>query len=289
VSSAVAGLDVARRQKLSTSGSNPPIEPFYFRTDRPLFGCYHRPQRQPPRPCAIVLCHPLGDEYIRFFRALRQLAVQLAGAGFPVLRFDWYGSGDSSGEAEEWRLSDWQADLCAAIAEARRRSGAPAIALAGLHLGATLAAAVAAAGQDIVAAVLWDAVLDGKAYLQELQDLHTSMLRRAHLLPEDPGRAIVCGPEILGFPMSPDLRADIAAIDLPGLPGSPAAHILLVESNPQVSQAAFAAHLRELSAGPELITAASPQLWVWEEGVDTVIVPHSILQAITSWLAGVCP
>jgi pimeloyl-ACP methyl ester carboxylesterase len=284
---------------LSTGGSNPEkgirtrsayplIEPFYFRPDRPLFGCYHRPQRQPPRPCAVVLCHPMGDEYIRFYRAMRQLAVQLAGAGFPVLRFDFYGCGDSAGEAEEWRLAQWQADLGAAVAEARRRSGSPDVALVGLRLGATLAATVAAARQGIVAAVLWDAVLDGGAHLQELHQLHASMLRRAHVLPRPPGHATPAVPEILGFRLSPALRADITAIDLLALPARPSPRILLVESNPQVSQTAFATHLRRLGADLDHRVTASPQLWVWEEGVDTVIVPHSILQDITAWLARVC-
>lgn len=274
---------------MSTWDASPPIEPFYFGPDRALFGCYHRPQRQPARSCAVVLCHPMGEEYIRFHRALRQLAVQLASAGFAVLRFDLYGCGDSAGEADEWRLARWQADLAEAIAEARRRCGGADVAAVGLRLGATLLATVAAARQDVPATVLWDPVLDGEAHLHELQALHAGMLRRAHALPQAPDHGHPPEPEILGFPLRPGLRADIAAIDLLTLPGRPAPRVLLVESNPNPGQAAFAQRLRQWGSAVEHVTLANPQLWVWEEGVGKVVVPHSILQGMTSWLAGVFP
>jgi pimeloyl-ACP methyl ester carboxylesterase len=274
---------------LSTSQPTPLIEPFYFGGERSLFGCYHRPRRQPQRSCTVVLCYPMGEEYIRFHRAMRQLAVQLSIAGFPVLRFDFYGCGDSAGDDQEWRLAQWQADLALAIDEARRHSGCSDVALAGLRLGATLAATVAASRQDVVAAVLWDAVLNGKAHLQELRTLQTSMLRRAHALSRPPGKSILPEPEVAGFRLCPALRADIAAIDLLALPAEPASRVLLVESNPDVRQAAFAQRVQELGATSKLVTFANPQLWVWEEGVGKVVVPHSILQAITSWLAEVCP
>jgi amino acid adenylation domain-containing protein len=277
------------RQAMSIGRPAAVIEPFYFGADEQLFGCYHHPQRHPQRPCAVVLCYPMGEEYIRFHRAVRQLAMQLTAIGFPVLRFDFYGCGDSAGQDQEWRIPQWQADLALAIAEARRRSGSPNVALAGLRLGATLATTVAAAGQDIVAAVLWDAVLDGEDHLRELQALHSSMLRRAHALPQPPGQAIPPEPELLGFRLSSAIRADIAAIDLLALAAKPAPHLLLVESNPDAGQAAFAQHLQGLGVAAKHIAFANPQLWVWEEGVGKVHVPHSILQAITSWLAGVCP
>ena len=75
------------------------IEPFYFGTSsKPLFGCYHVPQSALRRDCGVLFCAPMGSEYVRFHRAYRQLADRLAKAGFPVLRFDFYGCGDSSGD-----------------------------------------------------------------------------------------------------------------------------------------------------------------------------------------------
>ena len=48
------------------------------------------------RQSAIVLCQPLGHGYLRAHRAFRNLAVSLASQGFHVLRFDYYGCGDSA-------------------------------------------------------------------------------------------------------------------------------------------------------------------------------------------------
>ena len=282
---------------MSIDRTNPVIEPFYFGPERPLYGCYHRPQQEPPRSSAVVLCYPMGEEYIRFHRAFRQLALQLAASGFAVLRFDFYGCGDSAGDLEQCRLAQWQADLGLAIAEARRRSGFKTVGLIGLRLGATLAAIVAAGRDDIAALVLWDPVPSGTAHLQELAALHTSMLRRAHVLPRPPGAvasrtggsADSSPQEILGFPLGAGLRADIAALDLLALPARPAPQVLLVESNPNVTQAGVAGRLEQLGATVRRVAVASPQLWVWEEGLGKVLVPHGMLQPITAGLARMCP
>ena len=63
----------------------------------------------------MVLCYPGGQEYIRSRRAFRQLAIRLSSAGFPVLRFDYHGCGDSSGDDDEGKIS--QSDqICSYLA-----------------------------------------------------------------------------------------------------------------------------------------------------------------------------
>lgn len=77
------------------------MEPFYFGTpDEPLFGIYHPPVSEPVRDVGVLLCYPIGHEYIVSHRFYRQLSIRLAEAGFHVLRFDYYASGDSGGECE---------------------------------------------------------------------------------------------------------------------------------------------------------------------------------------------
>ena len=72
-------------------------ETFFFgNPGSPLYGSYESPSASVRRDCGIVLCYPLMAEYLRSHRAFRQLAVRLAEAGFPVLRFDYFGSGDSA-------------------------------------------------------------------------------------------------------------------------------------------------------------------------------------------------
>src|SRR5260221_4633500 len=123
---------------------------FYFRSsDKPLFGCYHEPSASRLRSCGILICQPIGHEYVNAHRALRQLAVRLAEAGFPVLRFDYYGCGDSSGNTEDASILQWSADISAAISELRRRTGLFRVCMVGLRLGGALATLVAAEPGDL--------------------------------------------------------------------------------------------------------------------------------------------
>jgi len=153
------------------------MQPFYFGTSqKQLFGVYHPPGTKAARQQAIVLCQPLGHEYLRAHRAFRNLAVSLAGQGFHVLRFDYYGCGDSGGNGDQATVEQCVSDLAAAVEELKDTSGAAKVSLIGLRFGATLAAVTASRRQDIDRIVLWDPVSDGRSYLEDVRDLHDSWL-----------------------------------------------------------------------------------------------------------------
>ena len=51
------------------------MHPFQFGSSRsPLFGMYHAPTGSKPSSAGVVICQPLGHEYIRAHRTLRNLA-----------------------------------------------------------------------------------------------------------------------------------------------------------------------------------------------------------------------
>ena len=115
--------------------------PLYFGTSSArLFGVYHPAESAQHRSCGVVICPPFGHEYIRAHRLLRQLAVQLSRDGFHVLRFDYLGCGDSSGDPQTARPRSGRADIATAIDELRDTSEVRRVCLVGLRLGATLAA-----------------------------------------------------------------------------------------------------------------------------------------------------
>lgn len=257
------------------------MEPLYFGPGERLFGCYHAPASGSPRGngVALVLVHPGGHEYLQFHRVLRQLAVMLAEAGFPVLRFDLRGCGDSLGDDTDWSLATWAEDVGHALGEAKRRAGVPRAGLVGLRLGATIAASAASARDDVESLVLWDPVLAGARHLEELDAGHASMLGYAHVLPRrDETRR-----EVLGYALPATLAAEVQAIDLLAASRRPAPRVLVVESNEAVAQGPLAARLEELGAAAELQSFSNPHLWVWTEDFAKVHVPHKILQAITAW------
>jgi pimeloyl-ACP methyl ester carboxylesterase len=265
------------------------IEPFYFGPSaQPLFGLYHAPRPDSSRRCAIVMCYPLGHEYIQFHRAFRLLGDQLCSADFPVLRFDFYGCGDSSGESEDGRTDQWLSDLSAAIAEIRRRAGVTRICLVGLRLGASLAMIAAAEHGDVDGLALWDPVINGKVYVDELKALHRQMLRTAHVVAK-PSGADERFTEVLGFPLSDQLIADIETINLLTVGRTPAAHTLIIQSHPKVSVEGLKNLFETRGASAKFQYFPSPQLWEWNENFGKILIPYQTLQAIVGWAREVYP
>jgi len=120
---------------------------------------------------AVVLCPTMGLEAVYSARALRDLAQRLAASGWLAIRVDYAGMGDSAGS---WTDPDLVAEWCGGIREAIdyvRGFGVARVALVGLRLGATLAAAELARGGGVDDLVLWDPCATGKAFLREQRAL----------------------------------------------------------------------------------------------------------------------
>jgi pimeloyl-ACP methyl ester carboxylesterase len=143
------------------------VNPFFFGSSRrQLFGAYDQPPEGGRR--AVVLCYPLAMEYLLAHANFRYLARQFAFAGWHVLRFDYFGTGDSAGDFEAADHHQWLADIETAIEELKDISQAPRVGLVGMRYGAALAAIAAGRRRDVEALALWDPVFDGPAYLSEL-------------------------------------------------------------------------------------------------------------------------
>ena len=64
------------------------IDPLFFGPpERRLFGCHHAPLDGANAKLGVVIAAPLGHEYSRSHRALRQLAGLVATNGMRALRF----------------------------------------------------------------------------------------------------------------------------------------------------------------------------------------------------------
>jgi len=144
------------------------IPQFFGNADAPLYGVY-LPPKATPRNAGVVLCYPFGQEYMRAHRAYRQLALLLSKKGYHVLRFDYRGTGDSSGDIEDGvTAQDWIDDVGLAVNELRESTGVSSIAVVGLRLGALIAGVACAARNDIDQLIVWDPILDGFEYEHEL-------------------------------------------------------------------------------------------------------------------------
>lgn len=244
--------------------------PFYFGAhDTQLFGIYYPPAGAGLHQEGVLLSAPVAHEHIRTHMAIRQLALALAAAGRHVLKFDYYGVGDSAGKSEEGDVNHWTRDLITAAGELKDISGALRLSVVGLRLGASLAVAAAGEIPGLKELVLWDPVVDGKAYL----DAH----RRAGGTTRPPGGI---QEEILGYAFSPEMITSIEAVDLlachPTLPGP--VHLALSEEKSEYR----ALEQVLASAGNTVDTALVPEPAGWEQfnGHDEVLVANAMVQAI---------
>ena len=170
---------------------------FFGQSDQTLFGVYHRALGADVAPAkAVVICPPIGQEYVRTHWCLRSLAGQLARRGIHVLRFDYFGIGDSSGSVESvMSLDQWQRDTEESIRRLIDESGARSVMLFGLRSGATIASTLSGIG-SVNSLMYWEPVWSGQDLLNCWGNLHLEMLdmRKTKMETENS----IVGEEILG-------------------------------------------------------------------------------------------
>jgi alpha/beta superfamily hydrolase len=181
--------------------------------ERPLLGFCHRGEGRhgaSTRDLVVVLCNPLGYEAMSVHRTYRHLAERLAARGFLALRFDYEGTGDSSGRWDEpGRVRAWLDNIKAAADHARALAGASQVALFGVRFGATLAAQAAAELKETDCLIQWAPVVSGRAHVRELRAFR--MIKPPKMSAPSPtdGRE-----EIAGHSFSRETLADMSALDL---------------------------------------------------------------------------
>ena len=262
------------------------MTPFYFGTSRsPLFGLYQPPESESDRRHGVVLCQSLGREQILAHRSFRQVATQLARAGFHVLRFDYHGCGDSSGHDEDWSLERWSDDVATALDELKDYGDLTGVSLLGLRLGASLVAAAQPSG-DVERAVLWQPVYRGHDYVQELIAQQAAWRRDEGRPPTPVGPGD--GFEVLGFRVTPTMRNELEAVDLMTQARSPARRTLVIEQEPTPDGPRLAELIRSPDRESEYRSVEAPRFWVKGE-LDKAQVPMPVVQAVVSWMSEETP
>lgn len=177
--------------------------PFYFGiSDKRLYGVYHEASGNEFRDEAILICYSSFHEYMRTHWFFKLLCDKLAARGFHCLRFDYMGTGDSSGSLLQADMDTWVKNIEVAVDELKALSGCSRVSVIGVRLGAMLAA-IASREISIEKLILWDPVLDGAVYYEEMKNLHNEMIcdsRRFKSLPssinDDGAKSQVLGYEV---------------------------------------------------------------------------------------------
>jgi pimeloyl-ACP methyl ester carboxylesterase len=220
----------------------PAPEPMYVGGARPWFVTLHRATPGAATGTGLVIVPPFGYEAVCAHRALRHLAEDAAAAGVTAVRVDLDGTGDSAGDdLDPDRVAQWCASIGAA-ADLARANGADRVVLAGVRLGATLAAEVARTRADVAGLVAIAPVVSGRKWLREMKALQQAL----GLLPPPPGRepADDSITEVIGFAVTAATKDAVTALDLEKAPARPAPAVLVIDRHDLPPSDTWIAHLR---------------------------------------------
>jgi len=162
---------------------------------------------------SLVLAPPLLSEQPRSRRLMFEMASVLAAQGLPCLRFDYYGTGDSEGDSEAHDLAAIRADFDVAVARMREYAPRARIVVMGWR-GAALAACAWALQNVVDALVLCDPVMDGAAWLSQLEAADRSERMSRERYPYGAGAGEIADGQLLGFPASAEWRLGMGALRL---------------------------------------------------------------------------
>jgi pimeloyl-ACP methyl ester carboxylesterase len=262
------------------------IQPVSFGpADRRLFGIIHFPADAARSGLGVVLCNPFGQEAVRAHRMWRVLAERLARAGHAVMRFDYFGTGDSMGDDAQGDLEGWCGDLMTAHSALMERCGCLRVVWVGMRLGAAVARLAAARSPAALARlVLWDPVIDGATYLAHLRERHVASLECAFSLAQSPSPSLVAldptrfQDEAIGFAISPALRRQVGELtpDTLQWPQLPAGVVLISDPN-DVTGRSLASMSKILPAGVVTIVLSHGTDWTTDTAGNTSLVPTAAL------------
>lgn len=137
---------------------------------RTLRGILHLPGGDRDKYPGIVLCHGFTGNKIGRHRVLVKAARFLCSRGYAVLRFDFSGCGDSDGEHREITVGGQVEEALAAVGYLRQQPQMieAETYLAGLSMGAAIAALAAEKLPELAGLVLWAPVANLYSDLKEI-------------------------------------------------------------------------------------------------------------------------
>ncbi len=207
----------------------PPTPETFGEPGRQVRGLLYRPREANGRP-ALLMCPPFGEERKATARVMALAAAGLAEHGYPVLRIDYWGTGESDGWMEQVALTDWQADIRSAGRYVAERTGAEKIGLVGLRFGGTLGVWCGIGDGVLDCLVLWGPQMGGAETIAECrQHLAATRLLAGAVGLNNRGATERNACDMGGFLMSESLQDQIESIRLPGSARAKAKRVVVVQ------------------------------------------------------------
>lgn len=245
----------------------------------PLHCWYHRP-REVCRGRGVLLCDPLGSDRMNLHLSYRHLALQLAWSGYPVLRLDYPGTGDSAGSPRDPdRVAAWFEALHRGADTLKQRSRVAELAVMGALFGATLAAGLAAQRRDVSGLVAWGAYASGAEFLRSARAIERMSGSSSHKRKAPDWREGDL--ESLGYLFTAEtveamMQLDISSLDLTHLRDA-----CLIPWDEQNGLKGLSAALQR--AGCAVTHHAAP-LSSGAASLQRQRIPEAVIQAALDWL-----
>jgi hypothetical protein len=258
--------------------------PLYFGHGDELFGVCRLPafRAQSSPRTGILFCYPIGQEYIRAHWAFRLLSNFLLQKGFPVFKFDYYGTGDSLGDMSDTGIERWVEDVKTAAAEFKKVAGISTISLVALRHGAVIAGKAIEEGLSVKDLVLWDPVVSGATYLAELKRVQKDIVSGwTHLYPFPTEADLDIVPEeLVGFPFPKALQRQIEKSDLLAHNFANRSRVHIVASEERDDYRALNREIGRTSKGSSFQVISDDGAWDCADVFEKALLPSKILEAI---------
>ena len=192
----------------------------------------------------VVLCSPWGFEDLVMRKSWRLLAEAIAAAGYPCLRFDYPGTGDSLGHTTSIEsVVPWIEAIHDAAEVLRLNSGVRRFVFIGQSLGAMLAVEAARTRSDVVALQLVAPVVKARHYMRELAATATMVAERIGIeLELSPGEGL----SVVGFGLSRGMVEDLKRLDLTKISDLNVRNVTIFDSADRKAGAEVSEHLRRI-------------------------------------------
>lgn len=247
------------------------IETFYFGREHQLFGILNSSSEN--RGCGVILCPPVGQEYIRTFRTFSLMAGAYEREGFDVFRFDYYGCGDSSGNFEDISMQHLTNSLLDAIDEFVESNYFEKVIFVGLRLGANIVLE-ALKTRELnceTQIVLWNPITSGKQYIEESKRKFNKWIIGSFVKMK-----YVQKEEIFGFNYSPQFLEDISNIELRTDHINDKNILIINNSSGQLNGNSLYSNRQKLN----LVCIPEPEFWNKNEEESKSLIPQNSINEI---------
>jgi pimeloyl-ACP methyl ester carboxylesterase len=261
----------------------------------PIYALLHLREDAEHSGTGVVLCPPFGVDEICAHRSLRAWAGALVHAGYPALRFDFPGTGDSGGcsLAESQRLATWTEAVDAAAALLQGQ-GCQRVVAIGIGIGGLVACRALARGAAIDDLALWSVPSRGSRLVREMRAF--ARIIEAEVIGVDRGSEAPPGLDepaasdrgdlnVAGFVLTAEMIAELESLDLAELavPDASRRRILLLGRDSAPPDPQIREHYER--SGAAVTIADGPGYGAMMVDPQFAEIPRQVFASSIAWLA----